>query len=956
MKRIFALAALLTQSPAVQAASDFLRDIVYTDFAREILVGPVIGLVKSDSARVLMEFNTSANRSVKLSATGVPTVTSTKAVTQKVATIFTFSGLVADTKYDVKVYDENDVEIAINVNAAGDVITSSLRTYPVEFNNPTYGSKTFKWGTLSCNKASVLYQNADSKALWGQLRDRAKNDDIQAIFHSGDQVYQDSFGYYYEARKESIPNPNIDLLDAEGATSPSRYHRAMKIFLDQERAQAGSSGDCSTVDDMFRQVYRDQWALASVETREALANVANLMMPNDHDIVDDLGTFKDVDPPNTMWYQVRTKVNWCVYQTLADYQYALAQDVAAVPALNNPRTERFTPYFFQILSGVGVYFMDTALDVVFHQQYNKNSAPLLGTRQRTDVTNAFFGLGGSVDFTTVNQIVVVLPTPLYTFGPKTTEILGRKAADDFSIYLDHRDMMMESAFISDTFFTWRDQAPERNIVLVAGNPHMSGFTEIKPMQGPLQLAANIAAGNSFLTNNKPILHITSSGIANVMSEGETKQLKSIMTVGTNFVDPMMGITLKTATGQPMNASVRVSHGIWVNDYTYLLGEIKPAETIMSLRGLNGNGVASVNIEKTTPAKADTHDYNAATNTWTQKTTSTNSYPDHECLNMLTENAAGVSDTTPLNGTIMQQATWLEHNNKNCYAVSSTFAAMVEKTTSADGKAAGVTITLAGKVPFLGSMKKGFTFDFQNYRNELVAMHDNRRVLAAGVDMEESTSRQECLMASLLPSWFQPPIQGFDVCLNFENVNLNDPATNPSSNTNGRRLCKTEERALHTFFSHTVGAEGLDADDFLKRMRRLQADEESQKVENAVSGSTFVSVEVKGDDKHMGNKVPLFARSQQGDFANDYQELETVTVQQQTITTESAATGGNNQKTDQEQSNIVVITVFSVFISLLLFAVVCYAIQRSKHHLEPWTDDTVDFFGPAKKKNVVAGGV
>jgi len=130
------------------------------------------------------------------------------------------------------------------------------------------------------------------------------------------------------------------------------------------------------------------------------------------------------------------------------------------------------------------------------------------------------------------------------------------------------------------------------------------------------------------------------------------------------------------------------------------------------------------------------------------------------------------------------------------------------------------------------------------------------------------------------------------------------------------------------------------------MRRLAGDEASQKVEKAVDGSTFVSVEVQGDEKHMGNKLPLFARSQQGDFANNYEELETVTVQQQTIT--EAATASNNQKSDQEQSNIVTITVFSVFMSLCIFAVIGYAIQHSKDQLDPWNDNTVDFFGPEKK--------
>lgn len=92
--------------------------------------------------------------------------------------------------------------------------------------------------------------------LWRDLANRIEDGDIDYIFHTGGQVYDD--GTYEKA---------MDLLGGVNQDEWEQHESEIRNF--------------------FRRIYRQTW-LPNHVTR-VLANVPNLMILSDHDVVDDWG-------------------------------------------------------------------------------------------------------------------------------------------------------------------------------------------------------------------------------------------------------------------------------------------------------------------------------------------------------------------------------------------------------------------------------------------------------------------------------------------------------------------------------------------------------------------------------------------------------------------------------------------------------------------------------------------
>ena len=177
--------------------------------------------------------------------------------------------------------------LAFSPDGAED-FTSHFRTFSEEGQDEPVSRHDLAFAAVSCNKWSVLYNRAEPKAIWGDLAAKAENEEISVIFHLGDQVYLDNMDYEIENGRYRAVDGVIPVVEKE----PSKYHVAKHYLLSGLAGVDEADWSCAPITELFRQVYRDTWGFSSKEIRRALANAMNVMILNDHDVINNIGLEK----------------------------------------------------------------------------------------------------------------------------------------------------------------------------------------------------------------------------------------------------------------------------------------------------------------------------------------------------------------------------------------------------------------------------------------------------------------------------------------------------------------------------------------------------------------------------------------------------------------------------------------------------------------------------------------
>jgi len=232
----------------------------------QVTVGPVIGKVGHNTARVLIEIDANATVVCTASSPEGQQVKQSLAIKQNRPAAFQLNGLKEQTRYDVRFEGvDNDRRGRLKTLAAS----------PTRMNI----------GAVSCN---FTIRRADTN-LWVDLRDRYVNTgELDLLLHVGDQVYGDN-----------------------------AFHEAQAILSDLH-VPAAARDDC--VRELYRRLYRLTWN--DPATQAVLANVPNLMIWDDHEIRDDWGSLEADKDPDSLEHKIGTLAR----QVFQEYQRQLWYD------------------------------------------------------------------------------------------------------------------------------------------------------------------------------------------------------------------------------------------------------------------------------------------------------------------------------------------------------------------------------------------------------------------------------------------------------------------------------------------------------------------------------------------------------------------------------------------------------------------------------------------------------
>lgn len=242
--------------------------------AAKAIVGPVVGKVTENSARILLE----ASENTTVDGFAIAMVGQTTAPIQAtvdlkrgIPGILRFRGLKPNTRYII--------------------YFSGIRAQPATFKTFSKDHSRMNIGVVSCNKPGCC-QETD---LWGDLYHRyVKTGEMDLLLHVGDQVYGDE-----------------------------AYSKAVRKL---EGRRVGTKAQQHHILELYREIYRTNWGFET--TRQVLASVPSLMMWDDHEIRDDWGSLPGDKNPNSQAYHIGTLAR----QVYREYQRQLWDDDVIPPA------------------------------------------------------------------------------------------------------------------------------------------------------------------------------------------------------------------------------------------------------------------------------------------------------------------------------------------------------------------------------------------------------------------------------------------------------------------------------------------------------------------------------------------------------------------------------------------------------------------------------------------------
>eukprot|EP00667_Euglena_gracilis_P007194 EG_transcript_7255 len=403
-----------------------------------LTVGPVIGLVTHNCARILLEFSEAAVLTVLLSSpVGAHEVT--RNVPARRAAVFAFYGLQPTTQWTVTVRGVAHPP-------------SSFRTFPERVQL----SDCLTFGVVSCNNLRITREMVpEAGCVWRATADYILERKIDVLLHIGDQVYGDDDWSNYEDGK----------LTYEQIAEHCTYAKAKQLL--EATPQEHWPSLRPRITEMYRDCYREAWG-EHAPTRLALANCPNLMIYDDHDMRDDLGDKPgEFDPTTDTWLIVD-----CGRRAAFEYQRQLYEDFDLAGDGSVPRVAREN-HFVHVLGDIGLLFVDSRGAKTFNTVPG-DLKPFLTSAQWQDI-HASLSPSGALAHCKV--LFFLTQIPMVFFGQKLTEAIAKKA-DDFEGMWSYKRNRVEQMEMLEALWQWQAAAPERLVLLAGGDVHLGGFTRV----------------------------------------------------------------------------------------------------------------------------------------------------------------------------------------------------------------------------------------------------------------------------------------------------------------------------------------------------------------------------------------------------------------------------------------------------------------------------------------------
>jgi len=396
-----------------------------------ITIGPIIGKVDDSSARILIEVNQDIELTINLKEIDSNKIIPvTNFCSPKYPEIFKFFGLKSLTRYQVII--ENDIDFS---KPELKNLTSKFRTTSKTGESP----KNFNIGFISCFSSN--YYNTLEKpefSLWNSLSDKVRSEEVNYLFHLGDQIYSDDG--FWKGEKNSCYAKSFDLwkktyLETFGVEYSEEGHKKKEEDDPKTTRKISNLDEKKQKFDQLRQmmeteivenisdVYRKSWNI--IDCANVLRNVPNLMILDDHEIYDDFGfDGKYVSPLDTERFEnfYADKARLCYYK----YQKQLNEDVDFI---NYQIADK--EHHSHIINDVGFFVQDFrgCFSWLKNPQNEGTKGKLdgfLGKSQAQEIQNCF-GQGGKFEKTKFSFYISA--NPLVFFSHFLTSIAEKKIDD-----------------------------------------------------------------------------------------------------------------------------------------------------------------------------------------------------------------------------------------------------------------------------------------------------------------------------------------------------------------------------------------------------------------------------------------------------------------------------------------------------------------------------------------------
>ncbi|POM61376.1 LOW QUALITY PROTEIN: hypothetical protein PHPALM_29619, partial [Phytophthora palmivora] len=264
----------------------------------KVVLGPVVGKVEFQRARVLLEVNRRAIVTAHVSTLDVATNSMVEVPQHRISVqcevdrpaVFVLDRLVPGKSYTVTFEGvrQEDVEAK----------RARFQTQSLEHGN--------KLNLVVVSGDNVFDLESGELSLWKDVRERVEHDGMQIVLHLGGQVAME---HMFDKAVQLL------LLHGEGLKNDTTAQADWTVM--EMKAM-----------DMLRSAYRSQWTL-SPNLQVVLANASNLMMWNDADIYPRFTTrdefYIDHEQPTLRMQIVRT-VTRCARRLFHEYQRQLWDD------------------------------------------------------------------------------------------------------------------------------------------------------------------------------------------------------------------------------------------------------------------------------------------------------------------------------------------------------------------------------------------------------------------------------------------------------------------------------------------------------------------------------------------------------------------------------------------------------------------------------------------------------
>lgn len=364
----------------------------------------VVGDVATDKARVLVESLTTAKKVyVSLFKSGDKTLVKSlqvDAITKP--TVIQFDSLDENTDYFAEFESTN----------SGVKSTVTFSTYS------NTSPKKMKLVVVSCDRS---YEDED-ETMWQQLLENEP--DRFGMIHLGDQVYADRVAKeIIELKKNNTLPPFEELVEK------------------------------------FRRVYRKTWTNPTI--RKVLRNGAHWMLPDDHDIINNLDK-RSIDlseNPDAVPEMINAG-----RQAVYEYQIQLQRDIYQKDSngelLPAEFMERDEIYFFKSMANVCWMFLDTRFQKTF--QFDSSSA-ILGSRQIAAIKEALNTCAKDA------RIVTAFSSVPFLFMSETFAKIVYKVEKEK--YSTHPDLQQDAINFLNLMGEFKKKHPKKDVKLVGGDIH-----------------------------------------------------------------------------------------------------------------------------------------------------------------------------------------------------------------------------------------------------------------------------------------------------------------------------------------------------------------------------------------------------------------------------------------------------------------------------------------------------